>query len=149
MENITEQQNAQPQRPLLLTVLCILTFTGSGLSAFANLLLFFYYDPIKNIFESGQLNIIEGTGEMESIKILMNITPDFFLFQGILYMISLFGAIMMWRLNKMGFHFYAIAQILLLIIFEFYVSGTPFPLIPLLVTIIFVLLYYRNLRFMK
>ncbi|NOX84674.1 MAG: hypothetical protein GXO86_01720 [Chlorobi bacterium] len=149
MENNLQHQESNTQRPAMLTVLCILTFIGSGLSAFANLLLFFYYEPIKKIFESGQVDFKEGSLEMESFKLLMGITPDFFLFQGILYLISLFGAIMMWNLNKTGFHLYAVAQILLLIIFEFYITGAPFPLIPLLFSIIFILLYFRNLRFMK
>ena len=149
MESSFQQQENNAQRPVLLTVLCILTFIGSGLSSFANLLLFFYYDVIKNLFESGQFRFMEGTVEMESFKLVMGITPVFFLFQGILYFISLLGAILMWKLNKTGFHFYAIAQILLLIIFELYVPGAPFPVIPLLISIIFILLYYRNLQFMK
>ena len=149
MEISFQQQENNTQRPVLLTVLCILTFIGSGLSSFANLLLFFYYDPIKGVFESGELDFMEGTVEMESFKILLNITPHFFLFRGLLYFVSLFGAVLMWKLNKTGFHFYAIAQILLLILFEFYVPGLPFPVIPLLITIIFILLYYRNIRFMK
>jgi len=133
----------------MLTVLCILTFIGSGLSSFANLLLFFLFDPIKEVLESDQFSQMMGTTELETFKMMMNIPSVFFLFQGILYFISLLGAMMMWKLNKTGFHFYAVSQILLLIIFEFYVSGAPFPVIPLLITIIFILLYYRNLQFMK
>ena len=149
MESNFQQRENNAQRPVLLTVLCILTFIGSGLSFFANLLLFFLYDIIQGVFESGQLGFMEGTVEMESFKMVMSIAPEFFLFQGILYFISLLGAMMMWKMNKTGFHFYAIAQILLLIIYEFYIPGAPFPVIPLLISIIFILLYYRNLQFMK
>ena len=128
----------------MLTLLCVFTFAGSGLSAFANLILYLFYDLIKQMFEAGQFNFTESGLEMKSLKMVMNVSPGFFLFQGILYLVSLMGAIMMWKLNRTGFHLYAIAQILLLIIYEFYIPGAPFPIIPLLLSIIFILLYYRN-----
>lgn len=149
MEDSHQPPDTTQQRPPMLTLLCIFTFAGSGLSSFANLALYLYYDLIKQMFEKGQLRFLNGSIEKESMKLLINVSPDFFLFQGILYLLSLIGAIMMWKLNKTGFHFYAIAQILLLIIYEFYIPGAPFPIIPLLFSIIFILLYYRNLRFMK
>jgi len=149
MESNIHKQNTEPQRPPMLTLLCIFTFAGSGLSAFANLILYLYYDLIKQIFEAGQFALTESGLEMESLKMVMNVSPGFFLFQGILYLFSLIGAIMMWKLNKIGFHFYALAQIILLIIYEFYLPGAPFPIIPLLFSIIFILLYYRNLKFMQ
>lgn len=133
----------------MLKVLCVLTFIGSGMSAFANFFLFLFYKPLKAVFESGDIVFKEGSIEMESMHLMMNISPVFFLFQGILYFVSLVGAIMMWKLNKKGFHFYAVSQILLLIIYEFFMPGAPFPLLPLLLTIIFILLYFRILQKVK
>jgi|GEM_PF-4675939 len=40
MENDQQLPDNNQQRPRMLTLLCILTFLGSGLSAFANLVLF-------------------------------------------------------------------------------------------------------------
>lgn len=149
MEDNHQPPDNHQQRPPMLTLLCVFTFAGSGLSAFANLILYLFYDLIKQMFEAGQFNFTESGLEMKSLKMVMNVSPGFFLFQGILYLVSLMGAIMMWKLNRTGFHLYAIAQILLLIIYEFYIPGAPFPIIPLLLSIIFILLYYRNLKFMK
>jgi hypothetical protein len=44
---------------------------------------------------------------------------------------------------------YAIAQILILIVQQVYLPSLPFPLIPFLLTLTFILLYYRNLSLMR
>jgi len=101
------------------------------------------------MFEAGQFNLFKEQLDMESFKVLMDVDSGFFLFQGLLYLLSLSGAVMMWNLRKTGFHFYAVAQILLLIVYELYFTGAPFPLMPLIITIIFILLYFRNLKYLK
>lgn len=149
MENDQQQPDNNQQRPRMLTLLCILTFLGSGLSAFANLVLFAFYDLFHKMFEAGQFDLFKEQLDMESFKVLMDVDSGFFLFQGLLYLLSLSGAVMMWNLRKTGFHFYAVAQILLLIVYELYFTGAPFPLMPLIITIIFILLYFRNLKYLK
>ena len=88
-------------------------------------------------------------GAEDGLDILFNVSSYFFLVQTFLYAISLYGAYKMWHLQKLGFHIYAIAQILILITPEMFVDGLPFPFIQLLVTATFVFLYFQNLRLIK
>ena len=135
-------------RPDLLKVLCILTFIGSGMSALANSIMFFTLDNWKLAYENG---LLDGMGTLindEAMQVFLHVNPDYFLIQSLFYLFSLSGALLMWNLRKIGFHLYTIAQILLLIAYNLYLSEQPFPLIPLLLSVTFILLYSRNLTFM-
>lgn len=136
------------KRPDLLTVLCILTFIGSGFSNIVNSLAFLTIDSWAGALEEGAFEVFEGQLEMEVIELLINVNPTFYLLQAVFFAMAVYGAFMMWNLKKAGFHIYTVAQILLLIIGKVYIPSLPFPLIPLLLSSTFVLLYARNLRFM-
>lgn len=137
------------KRPDLLIVTCVLTFIGSGFSALVNGLAYLTIDSWEAAVENGALDIFQGRIEMEAIKILLEVQPSYFLFQAIFFALSFYGALLMWNLKKVGFHIYTVAQILLLIISKIYIPGLPFPLIPLLLSSTFVLLYARNLQLMR
>lgn len=130
------------KRPEALTILCILTFIGSGLAAFSNLVIHLSFDVLLETYESGGLNL-------PGAEIIFTFSKSFYLISFFLYSFSLYGAIMMWRLKKLGFHTYAIAQILLLIIPTLYVKTDQFPLFGVLLTATFILLYFRHLKFMN
>ena len=136
------QPDDKPVRPQLLTILCVLTFFGSGLSFIANGIMFLTIDSWKVAYENGVFEVFENQLEMDALELMLNVNPLFYLAQSI-------GAWFMWNLNKQGFHVYAIAQILLLIIYKVFLVSAPFPVLPLVVTITFIFLYYRNLQFMR
>ena len=119
------------------------------MSALANGILFLTADSVRAAFESGVFEMFEGSLEMEAVEILLSVNPVFFVAQSILYGFSLFGAIQMWNLKKTGFHIYTLAQISLIIVFNFFMSSLPFPLFPSLISLTFILLYLRNLQFMR
>ncbi len=145
---MSESNPNTKKRPDLLIVLCVLTFIGSGFSAIVNGLAFLTIDSWAGILEEGAFEMFEGQLEMEAIELLLNVNPTFYLLQAVFYAMAVYGAFMMWNLKKAGFHIYTVAQILLLIISKVYMPSLPFPLIPLLLSLTFVLLYARNLRFM-
>jgi len=122
-----EEQNVQTtERPVFLTVLCILTFIGSGLS-----LLF-------------ALIGLVAAGAIESFAQYMPVGADSGLFKSIILIVllagSLYGAIQMWKLQKLGFYIYAAANVILLII--------SFGIFPLIFTALFIVLYGLNLKHM-
>ena len=145
MEQFTDEK---PKRTELLKVLCILTFIGSGSSAFANMIMFITIDDWKLAYENGLFESFDKLFQDEALQILMNVNPRFYLLQALIYVASLVGAMLMWNLKKMGFHVYTVAQILLLITYNLYLSSQPFPFFPLLLSITFILLYSRNLSVM-
>jgi hypothetical protein len=133
-----------PQRPTMLTVLCILTFIGSGMNLFSSLVIAGFYDLFVEIAQEFATKF-----SIPGIEILLETRPLFFLVTAIFYAGSLTGAIMMLRLKKIGFHIYTISQILLVIapMYFMHLAGPGLP--ELLFSGLFVLLYSTNLKFMS
>ncbi len=135
------------ERPELLTILCILTFIGSGTSMLVNGFLFLIFDQVREVFE--QQGSYQFMGSEIDLSFLANISSWFFLWMGLAQFISLSGAFQMFQLKKRGFHLYAIAQIILLIIPKLFIPSLPFPFLEMMISAVFVLLYYKNRQFMS
>jgi hypothetical protein len=135
------------KRSDLLTVLCILTFIGSGMSMMANGILFLTIEPVKQLLE--QQSTYSFLGSEINMDFLLDISPVFFLLQSLTLLVSIIGATQMWHLKKAGFHLYTVAQILLLILPKLFVTGLPFPVLELLISASFVYLYAKGLSLIK
>lgn len=157
-------ENAQPKkRPVGMTILLVMSLINACwniLSASVSLLML----PVVNkTFENGQMEEMMGpfygtmSDEMKQMmmdgtKIFSQIDMKYWLFLAILFVGSLVGVIKMFKGNKIGFHIYSISQILILINASLYL----YPLQPqsgfisdLLLTIIFILLYYLYFKRME
>ncbi len=135
-----EEKPSIPQRPTGLTVLLILSFIGSGYQAFSYGLFFLMYDFIQTSpIIAEMLQSIKGAPEAFG-KIMSGgkyfFLTNFFCFSG-----SLLGAIMIWNVKRIGFHIYAIAQIILLILPLLFIGRDMIGLGNILLTITFILLY--------
>jgi hypothetical protein len=139
-----EQENIKPR---LLKVLLILTFIGSGLTMFSNLFLFGFFNQIKAML-AVQGSSYSFMGTTMDLAPFFQISSVFYLIQGLLSGLALTGAIFMWDMKKIGFHFYALAQISLLIVPKLFIRGLPFPGMELLISFLFVYLYYKFLKVM-
>lgn len=93
-ENLTANPQQQ-ERPAFLTVLCVLTFIGSGLGVLGG---------ITSLLGSSFLSFLPGT--MKGASMMANSTS---LLASILCLI---GAIRMWGLHKSGFSIYVIGAII-------------------------------------
>jgi hypothetical protein len=130
-----------PKRSQLLTILCILTFIGSGLNTFSSLFIAVFFDTFQVVAEElyAKLNL-------PGLEILMGATPQFFLVNALLYVGSVVGALFMWRQQKLGFHIYTIAQILL-ILAPMYFMHLPGPsFLEVLLSGVFIILYSSQLK---
>ena len=146
MEELTPGSlpETKSQRPTLLTVLCILTFIGSGMNLFSSLVIAGFYDVFVEIAHE-----FAEKFKLPGIDILLEAKPLFFLVSGIFYAGSVVGAILMMRLKKTGFHVYTIFQILL-VIAPMYFMHLPSPGLPeMLFSGLFIFLYSMNLKFMS
>lgn len=139
--------NEAKNRPELLTIICILTFIGSGTSLIANGFLYLMFDQVREVI--GQQEELSFLGSEINLTFLLEIKPVFFLIQASLYFLSVLGAYQMFQLRKVGFHLYAVSQILLLIIPKIFIPILPFPFFELMVSTVFIFLYYKNLQFMS
>ena len=140
MEEFTENQqlnefeNPTPKRPDGLTVACVLSFISAGFSVLANLVTFLSYDIMKSLMtDEDYLELMEKFGQdMEQFESTMEaqfaVSRGSYLLQALLYVGSFIGVLYMWKLQKKGFHIYAISQILILIataVFVTSVTGAP------------------------
>lgn len=155
-----EQTNNAPARPSFLTVLCILSFIGSGLSTLAGLI---------GIFASGWIMSMLGMGASQAMsrsESMGELTADqaaaaeamadgaagavggimivAFVIVFLLSALSLFGVIKMWGLKKSGFWMYAIANGILLILMLIGMNW-----LGVLFTAAFIGMYAANLKAMK
>ncbi len=106
------------ERPQMLTFLCILTFISSGISALGFLSLPSAMPIMEILVQSGSYGA-DMTAAYEKLKV----SPNWhFYLQSLFYATSLTGAILMFQLRKIGFHLYAIAQIIILL-FDMFVMN--------------------------
>jgi hypothetical protein len=134
------QTEPQKKRPSLLTLLCVLSFIGSGLATVSNFFVYFNYAMIVEMIE--QENIAAMGFDLGFFG---RIDRSYFLISALLQVISFNGVRLMWNLRKAGFHLYAVSQLLILIVSTIYIykPADMFPMFDLLLATIFILLYLR------
>lgn len=142
LEDFNKSQKETVKRSDLLTVLCILTFIGSGLAAFSNLFIYLSYEEMLTIIDEFEF-------EIPGFDMMMSGGRRFFLTGFILYTFSWVGALQMWKLKKIGFHLYTGAQVFILILPVILIPTYPFSIFSLLFTALFIAAYAMNLKFMK
>jgi len=117
------------ERPTFLSVLCVLTFIGSGLS-----LLGYLFTAVFSTLLGSLLDSIPSF-----------LLPDIGITSGIIGLVaaaaSLYGAIKMWKLEKIGFYLYTAAQVVMLVL--------SFGIFGFILTALFVVLYGLNLKHLK
>ena len=82
----------EPKRPLFLSVLCVLTFIGSGIG---------FFNSLMGMVGTSLLDLFTPIGDMFA-QILVFLAASF----------CVFGAFQMWRLRKIGFWLYALGALL-------------------------------------
>ncbi|MCD4698467.1 MAG: hypothetical protein K8S16_19750 [Bacteroidales bacterium] len=130
------------KRPDILTVLCILTFIGSGLAVFSNLFIYLSFDEVAEILDDVEFDLPE-------FKMILSGGKSFFMAGFFLYMVSLAGAIQMWKFRKIGFHLYTAAQIFILVLPVVTIDSYQFSIASLFITLAFVFGYFSQLKIMK
>ncbi len=136
-ETTTQQENVTTananQRPTFLTVLCILTFIGSGLGILGSLFLVLGMGAIL-----GALGSLGGAATGGTAYAVIGL---------ILSIASLVGAIQMWKLKKTGFYIYTAANVIGILLPVFF--GLGFSAIGAIIPVLFIVLYGLNLKHMK
>jgi len=142
LESLNPLQKEPFKRSDLLTLLCILTFIGSGLAAFSNLFIYLSFEEMLTIVDDYEI-------EIPGFDMMMSGGRRFFITGFILYTFSWVGALQMWKLKKIGFHLYTGAQIFILLLPVILIKSYPFSIFSLLLTAVFIAGYAINLKFMK
>lgn len=155
-EDYNIEQEEPQKRPEMLTVLCILSFINAVWNVLSNFISFAFYDTFQSLFtqmKNGE-GMFEDMAEQmgdnwemmsEASALAFSIGRGYYLLDLLLFVASFVGVLMMWRLQKKGFHVYTIAQILMLIATSIFVTskvGGGFPFGPVFWTALFVFMYY-------
>ena len=159
-EDYNIEQEEPKKRPEMLTVLCILSFINAVWNGLSNLISFVFYDMFQSVFN--QMSEGEGMFEdmaeqmgdswemmVEASAMAFSISRGYYFFEMVLYIASFVGVMMMWKLQKRGFHVYTIVQILMLIATSVFVTakiGGGFPFGPIIWTAFFVFMYYPHYK---
>ena len=149
-ESYNEFENPQPQRPTGLTIACILSFINAVWQFLSNFILFSSYNMMKTINDDeNYVELMEKMGvDMDQMEEAMaaffNVNKFYYLLTALLYIGSFIGVLYMWKMQKKGFHYYAIAQILILIATAvFVVSVTGASIVsPAILTAAFIGIYF-------
>ena len=113
-----QAQNGASVRPKWLTILCILTFIGSGFNTLCYLLMAGNLNTITDVllYSDTYQDLYASVPDMEAaVEKLVSLGAGFFWIQTLLYAASLSGAICMFKRIYAGFHIYTIAQCLLIL----------------------------------
>jgi hypothetical protein len=129
---------------ILLKILCVFSFIGSGLGflSFGVILLAYGY------FTSN-LSLIPLEQNRELIELLLSGGRPFFALSALFYGISFSGVFLLWKMKRIGFHLYAVSQILLLIVPLVYVKGYPMSPGTIFLSVLFIIGYGIYLKYMK
>ena len=113
----------KPVRPTFLTVLCILTFIGSGWGLINNLFQLVMFTPERLVAQIQQITNMAGaeaqpswfssimSSSLEVLQTTIMHGKAIYSLAALCAVISLIGAFMMYKLKRNGFYLYAIAQI--------------------------------------
>jgi hypothetical protein len=142
-----EMQNdkGQSKRPKTLSVLCILTFIFSGLGCLSSVITPLYADQMVEFMKSGPG--FDEAAMSDNLKVL-TAGWNYYLITLALTIGSIAGAIMMWKLKKNGFHFYAVSNLALLFV-PTLVLGMSVSWVAILLTSCFIGMYAIHLKYMK
>lgn len=146
-----------PKRPQFITVLCILTFIGSGLSFVGALWGYFSIKASEKFLQGMSASQEDAHGMISGmqetiIKAVENAVPNMVI--GLLCsLICLYGAIQMWKLKKTGFFIYSVGEITPAIS-AFFLGGGGLiggagAVVGLLFAMVWIVLYAINFKHLK
>jgi len=160
METISVHPNP---RPTLLAVLCILTFIGSGIGVLGNLVAMFFA-PFMDLFQpcmwdDAYSHLGNDAGALiakQALDMAQVVFENFLaisLSKFILFALSLVGAIMMFKMKRIGFYLYTAAQVGFLFVAPIFIGWNLFVSMALLFSgffsALFIALYAVNLKHMS
>jgi len=150
MDEIFEHQEENQERPQGLSTICILSFIGSGLSLLSNAFAFMFYDAFTSFLSSDEINDVTMAIDPKLLLDFISTAGRFyFLVVAVFYSASVIGVYYMWHLYKKGIHFYAIAQISLLILPLIFIDSNLSVLPGLILSGAFIYFYSRFLNIMR
>ena len=146
--SILKNQNNSNERPLMLKVLCILSWIYAGLSLFSLLI---YKLIVSDEIKEKMYEVMNGDQQaVDVLKEQFNYIDNTSTWLILLFLLEIFFVYMIWGLKKSGFMGYVIVQILLVLVNFIVLPFNYSVFFNLSITpMIFIFLYGVNLKHMK
>ena len=144
-EETTESTGTTPEagkRPVFLTVLCILSFIAAGFGIITFVGMIMAMGAATAVV--GSMAGLEGVSEAASAGPGAGMTWAYFIVGLLTIIVALIGVFKMWKLKKQGFMLYAGANVVSMIMGSIY----SFSIGALIIPIVFIVLYYLNVKHM-
>jgi hypothetical protein len=171
LTNMTHQLETEEkkERPTFLLVLCILTFINTGIAAISGLIGMLGGGPSEAEQQQGRVEMAKAIDAfrklkanyaieiMEKLQLMLDaINNNYVFYNGVTMIVALlgaFGALEMFRGKKLGFHFYIGYCFFFTLQIYLFVSPSNIPsflvIYNVIVSALFILMYSRNLHWMK
>lgn len=150
------------KRPTGMTILLVLSFLNACLQIFSSLGMYLTTPMMNEMMANGEFEesmtpfLALFSMDQNSIDEMLRMMADrltvnriYYLIIAVLYVGSLIGVVKMFKLQRVGFHFYSISQILMLIaavVFVYSKQGQDTFLNEFLTTMMFILIYHLYLK---
>jgi hypothetical protein len=144
MDELTNN-NTTVQRPVFLTILCILTFISSGMGGLSALTTPLFADMMVDMVTASTL--FDDAMKPPIIQML-RAGWGYYIATFVFAACSFAGAVLMWNLRKLGFHFYAIANLGLLFLPTLFLGVTA-GIENVISSLLFITMYAIYLKLMK
>lgn len=132
------------QQKTLFRILLVITFIFAGLSAFSYLVTAAMLPSMQQIYAANPTMLPEQFSVM--MQQLMDTPRGYFLGAGLLYVLEVLGAALMWRLRWSGFHCYTLARLLLLLLPLLFLGRGFVGIGDVMMALLFVAVYYMLMR---
>ncbi len=139
-----EQQRIFNLQKRSLNIVLILSMIGSGLYCLSSLSWGLTAPTIQQMVDAGAIKIQDSM--TVAFEQMIETPRSFYLWSALLYAVSLTGVILMWKLRKLGFHLYTLAQLFVLVITVLFLGKERLLLGDVMFTLLFVTYYYFSLR---
>lgn len=153
MENLDETGTKTAERPVFLTVLCILSFIAAGISILVYGAAFALIGA-ASATASGMSSGLSGeAGEafekaMEAASPSVGLIWAYIIVGFVTVILSLIGVIKMWKLQKSGFMMYVVAAVGSIVMSVVY-AGVSASIGGIIFSVLFIVLYGLNLKHLK
>ena len=132
------------QQKTLFHILLVITFIFAGLSAFSYLMTALLLPTMQQIYADNPTMLPEQFSVM--MQQMLDTPRGFFLGAGLLYVLEVLGAALMWRLRWSGFHCYTLARLLLLLLPALFLGRGFVGIGDIMMALLFVAVYYMLMR---
>lgn len=132
------------QQKTLFHILLVITFIFAGLSAFSYLMTALLLPTMQQIYADNPTMLPEQFSVM--MQQMLDTPRGYFLGAGLLYVLEVLGAALMWRLRWSGFHCYTLARLLLLLLPALFLGRGFVGIGDIMMALLFVAVYYMLMR---